>query len=485
MWVIFESGGEHGRAVRASGERWVIGREADCDLVVPDDRVSRHHAMLRVYPDGRAELHEMHSANGTFVNGHRLSGPVLLSGGETIQVGETVLRTSLSEPSSSATTIGVTPPELRTDAPAATATHAEGAAMRRSLRTALIIAGVAVVGVVGLGALLISGAFTGDDGTTPATTTAATLDVPTIVRNARPSTVVVFARTSDGEGRGTGWVLDAAEGLVVTNQHVVNDGETFAVGVEGATRSATVVASAPCDDLAILKVSDTTGLKTMPLAASQAEVTEGDTVVALGFPGSASQTPVFTTTTGVVSVAKTHFDEQAADVPLYPNVVQTDAAINPGNSGGPLLDLKGNLVGVNSAGITLLGDRTIQGQGYAIGIDRVREVLPTLRSGRSMYWTGLGFDYVPDPTAEPNLPQQPGLYVDNVVAGSPAAQADFPTPSYVVAVNGRELDGTLQSYCSAVRGGPSDSATFSVLTSSDADATARDIRVAFASAPPG
>ncbi|HWH14959.1 MAG TPA: trypsin-like peptidase domain-containing protein [Miltoncostaeaceae bacterium] len=481
MWLVFESGGDEGRSVRASGERFVIGRDAGSALVVNDEKASRNHAYLRVYDDGRAELHDMGSANGTFVNGHRLTGPVLLQGGEHVQVGETVLRTSLTEPSAQATQIGVVPVDL--DAPArGSDSSIERRKLRRSARTATAVGAVAIVAVAALGTLFATGVIGGDDDDPPPPPPTASADVPSVVRKARPSTVVILASTGQSGGRGTGWVLDAGQGLIVTNQHVVNDGETFEIGVGDQTRPATVVGAAPCDDLAVLRVADRSGLVSMPLVASQAEVEEGETVVALGFPASASRTPRLTTTVGVVSVAKTSFDQQALDVPMYPNVIQTSADINPGNSGGPLVDTDARLVGVNSAGITLLGGRTIQGQGYAIGIDRVREVVPSLAAGRSLFWTGLGLDFVPDPSDQPNLPQRPGLFVDNIVPGSPAAQVNFPKPSYIVAINGQSLDGTLQSYCNAVQSGPGDAATFSILTSSTG--TPVDIRVPFATQPP-
>jgi S1-C subfamily serine protease len=480
MWLVFESGGDEGRAVHATGERFVIGRDAGSGLVVNDEKASRNHAYLRVYADGRAELHDMGSANGTLVNGHRLTGPVLLQGGELVQIGETVLRTSLTEPSSKATQIGVVPVDLSNPRGGSSDSSIERRKLKRSVRTATVVGGAAIVAVAALGTLFATGVIGGDDDPPPAPQ--ATTDIPGVVRKARPSTVVILASTGQGGGRGTGWVLDAAQGLIVTNQHVVNDGETFAIGVNGQTRPATVVGAAPCDDLAVLRVADRQGLVSMPLVASQAEVEEGDTVVAVGFPGSATRSPTLTTTVGVVSVAKTSFDQQALDVPMYPNVIQTDAAINPGNSGGPLVDVNARLVGVNSAGITLLGGRTIQGQGYAIGIDRVREVLPSLSAGRSLFWTGLGLDYVPDPSQEPSLPQRPGLFVDNIVPGSPAAQVNFPKPSYIVAVNGQTIDGSLPSYCAAVQAGPADAATFTVLTSSTG--TPVDIRVPFATQPP-
>jgi S1-C subfamily serine protease len=133
-------------------------------------------------------------------------------------------------------------------------------------------------------------------------------------------------------------------------------------------------------------------------------------------------------------------------------VIQTDAAINPGNSGGPLVDQEMRLVGVNSAGITLLGGRTIQGQGYAIGVDRVKEIVPTLREGRSIGWTGMGLSY---PTARRlrrlGLPPVDGLLITTTVPGTPAAEAGFGrSPVLIVEIDGRRVGGALPEYCRAV-----------------------------------
>lgn len=112
MWLTFRSGAEEGESVEAVGERFAIGRDPACDLVIADDRVSRRHAELRPRPDGRCELHDVGSANGTYVNGHLLSGPVLLAGGERLQLGDTVLTTSLEAPTGARTVAGATPEGL-------------------------------------------------------------------------------------------------------------------------------------------------------------------------------------------------------------------------------------------------------------------------------------------------------------------------------------------------------------------------------------
>ena len=142
-------------------------------------------------------------------------------------------------------------------------------------------------------------------------------------------------------------------------------------------------------------------------------------------------------------------------MPKYRNVIQTDAAINPGNSGGPLLDRKGRLIGVNSASITLAGDRIVQNQGYAIGVDRVREVVGELRQGNSIGWTGMGLY---SPTSEDEFAQLgldnflgDGIIVLSTAPRSPARRSGvFESPATIVAINGREMDGTLDAYCSVV-----------------------------------
>ena len=198
-------------------------------------------------------------------------------------------------------------------------------------------------------------------------------------------------------GNGTGWVLDAEEGLIVTNAHVVDAGETFQVGTEESLSDAEVVGVAPCDDLAVLRVSETEGLESLKLG-SQDSISQGDQVVAIGYPTNASPNDELQATEGIVSVVEQTFDvPNDPFVQLYPNVIQTDAPINPGNSGGPLIDSNGNLVGVNT--LIFRGRRgEIEGQGYAIGVDRVAEVVEGLRDGDSQAW--LGFAFRPLPTAQ-------------------------------------------------------------------------------------
>jgi S1-C subfamily serine protease len=279
--------------------------------------------------------------------------------------------------------------------------------------------------------------------------------VPDVVKRLAPSTLLVEALRGDRRtATGSGWVLDAKRGLVVTAAHVVNEGTRYRLAIDGQVRPATLVGNAPCEDLALLRVSGAAGLRDAPLGKG-AGVQQGETVVALGYPAGATETDEVTSTRGVVSSEGTTFRDPSPDVPGYREAVQTDTALNPGFSGGPLADLDGRLIGVNAAARTTGSDgRPLQGQNYAIGIDRARRVLGELRRGHSIGWIGATFGY---PTTE-ELQQRrlpPGLYLTGAVPGTPAARARLGGSGELLAgVDGRALGPSLSSYCAAVAGRP-------------------------------
>ncbi len=189
--------------------------------------------------------------------------------------------------------------------------------------------------------------------------------------------------------------------MIVTNAHVTAGGQsytvstgdklTIAVGtdieIEGAdAREAELVGEALCDDIAVVKVSDKEGLETMPRVPSKKELKVGQEVVGVGYPstinltqGQAQQDADLTGNTGVISTVSTTFPAipgEGPDDPTvgpYRDVILTDTIINQGNSGGPLVDREAKLVGMNSAQRT-----DVQGQFYAVGIDRINEVVPQL-----------------------------------------------------------------------------------------------------------
>ena len=296
-------------------------------------------------------------------------------------------------------------------------------------------AGAAALAVIALIAVL---ALSGDD------------DAPSteeIVEDVTPSTVLVRVSGLQGAGAGSGWVLDAEEGLIVTNFHVINGGGGFTVASQTTAGDAKVVGAAPCEDLAVLKVEDTEGLKTLPMG-SQDDLKQGAGVVAIGYPANASNEDKLTSTAGVVSVVESSFRFDAPDSPQFPNVVQTDAALNPGNSGGPLVDEKKRLVGVNTAILTSAQGAPVGGQGYAIGVDRVKTVVEELREGRSRAWAGFGFLFATDEQAKKEGLPADGVIVSPALPGTGAEGADIPQEgALLLAIGGEKLEGTLADYC--------------------------------------
>jgi putative serine protease PepD len=196
-------------------------------------------------------------------------------------------------------------------------------------------------------------------------------------------------------------------------------------------QSATLVAVAPCQDLAVLRIKDTSNLRTFDLG-SQAKTHGGDPVTALGYPEGSTETPSLATTTGVVSIASTSFQQpDAVDVPAYPDVVQVTAPINPGNSGGPLLNDQGQLIGVNTAGLNQdPSGQTIQNENFAIGVDQVRKVVPGLAAGHSIGYTGMDLTFPTQASDFDNagVPEvQGGVIVPDAVPGSPPSTASSST----------------------------------------------------------
>ena len=428
MWLRVLSGADAGRTVELPEDRpFILGRVQGCDLVLRDERASRQHAELRAEPGGGLRIVDLGSANGTFVDDRRVD-EALLAGGEELVVGGVELAVLARRPASEGG-----------EAPAptwSTVGRLVDSGTKTARRVTWIALGAAIVALIAVTVLVATGGG-GDD------------DVPQVVRELTPSTVLVEAfRGGRRTATGSGWVLDAGQGQVVTAAHVINEGEQYRVG----GKPATVVAAAPCEDLALLRVPGASGLETAPLGKGSS-LEQGETVVALGFPASAEPGDRVTSTRGVVSATDVAFRDPSPDVPAYRDAVQTDTALNPGFSGGPLADLDGRVVGVNAAARTTGSDgRALEGQNFAIGIDRARDVLTDLRRGRSLAWTGATFGYpTTDELVERKLP--PGLYLTGAVPGTPAAKAGVGGRGEVLAgVDGRRVGTTLQSYCDAMAG---------------------------------
>ena len=235
-----------------------------------------------------------------------------------------------------------------------------------------------------------------------------------------------YAVTSLGSG-----VIVSPEGYVLTNNHVVERGARFRVGlVDGRELTAKLIGTDPSSDLAVLKLETRERLPAVPIGRSE-ELLIGETVIAIGNPfGLAS-----TVTTGVVSALHRNF--KAGDRTLF-DFVQTDASINPGNSGGPLLDIEGRLIGINTA---ILGDRSA-GIGFAIPIDRARRVAEDLIEHGEVREGYLGASVADLPPREGTPPgSSGGVQVTGVDPGSPAEKAGVRRGDVVEAVDGTVPEG--------------------------------------------
>ena len=223
-------------------------------------------------------------------------------------------------------------------------------------------------------------------------------------------------------GQGSGFIYDD-QGHIVTNNHVVEGATKVLVTFnDGRWAEAEVVAADPQADLAVIKVTPPEGMVWQPLVlADDSSVKVGHTVIAIGNPFGLAGTM----TTGIVSALGRGFPvgSMGANYTL-PDVIQTDAAINPGNSGGPLLDLAGNVVGVNFA--IESPSRSNSGVGFAIPVSIVRRVAPELIADGKFEYAYLGLQ---GSTITPQLAEALeledntlGVYVSAVVPGGPAEE---------------------------------------------------------------
>lgn len=474
MWVTIGSGEGEGLSVKVEGERFLVGSGEEAQLRVRGPGIEPLHVYFQVRDDGVVELHPLEGE--TFVDGNRVEQALRIEGGEEIRVGDTVLKPRVDDPAEEARALH----EAERDGPAEPApvvrvetegqtvevvpgaegdgdgaddastvrVTTEGEAVevvparerrrlaRMSRRATMLAAGALALAAIAVVGVLV---LTGDD----------EKSVAEIVDDAKGRTVLVSVESEQGGGGGSGVVLDVGEGHILTNFHVVNGGTGFQVGVDEDSRQAELVAAAPCDDLALLKVDDSDGLESFELA-SQDDISQGDDVVALGFPANASLEDNLTSTAGTVSVVKSRFRLSAPDAPALENVVQIDVALSPGNSGGPLVDKEGKLVGVNTAIVTEIQGAPIQGQGYAIGIDRVKEVVKDLQDGKSQGWMGYGvFPPTKKLLKEERLPA--GMVATAPVPGTGAEALGAPQ-LLITSIDGNRLAANMTSYCDAVEG---------------------------------
>jgi putative serine protease PepD len=282
-----------------------------------------------------------------------------------------------------------------------------------------------------------------------------------------PSTVQISAEYEGqaGGATGSGFVIDEA-GHIVTNNHVVaqaaeDDGPIEVVDQEGNRYDATVVGRSPVYDLAVLYSAEVKQMTPASLGASTA-LHVGDPVVAFGSPLGLSST----VTAGIVSALERPVTTGDSDSQSYINAIQTDAAINPGNSGGPLVNMLGQVIGVNSAiattGGTTGGDQAGNiGVGFAIPIEQVKVTADQiLRTGEASY-------PVIGAKVQTGRGDGSGAEVDEVIDDTPADHAGLEKGDVVVALEGHKVTDGIALIVSIRSHQPGETLTFTVLRDGD------------------
>ncbi len=238
-----------------------------------------------------------------------------------------------------------------------------------------------------------------------------------------------FTRIIPMRGKGSGFII-SSDGYILTNYHVIKNADKIIVTLSDNRRfNARVVGADPTVDVAVIKI-DAKNLPTLPLGDSD-KVEVGEWVVAIGNPFGLSHT----VTVGVISAKGRTI---RAGKESFENFLQTDAAINPGNSGGPLLNLKGEVIGINTAIIPYA-----QGIGFAIPINTAKQILNDLiKYGRvKRGWLGVYIQAMtPSLAGAFGLKKPKGVIVADIVPGSPADKAGLKRGDVILEVNGEAVN---------------------------------------------
>jgi 2-alkenal reductase len=226
-------------------------------------------------------------------------------------------------------------------------------------------------------------------------------------------------------GSGTGWVY-SADGKIVTNNHVVAAGSYYEIVFPNGDRmEGELIGSDPDSDLAVLQVAGLPdGVAPLPLGDSDA-ISVGEFAVAIGSPFGEQSSMSMGIISGLDRSLPSQRTTMSGSTYSLPQVIQTDAPINPGNSGGPLLNLQGEVIGVNAAIASTTG--TNSGVGFSIPVSVVKRVVPSLIEDGEVAYPYMGVSFDGEITLRDmevyGIPQTRGAYVITVSPGSPAAEA--------------------------------------------------------------
>ncbi len=325
-----------------------------------------------------------------------------------------------------------------------------------------LIAGVAMIGVNSvykstsstaskITTTTTSNTSSDSDSSSSSTSGTTTVDVSSIVESVMPSVVSITGtftstdswtgQSSESTGAGSGFIIAKTDDklMIATNNHVVEDATSLTVGfVDDTTASAEIVGTDSAGDLAVISVDlsdisdDTASTIKIATLGDSDSMSVGDTVIAIGNALGYGQS----VTTGVLSAK----DREVSFTDGTLTLLQTDAAINPGNSGGVLINTNGEVIGINNA---KLADTEVEGMGYAIPMSTAQEILEEIMNNGSieeedLAYLGIYGNTVDDTYASVyNMPT--GVYVQQVISGSPAEDAGLQAGDIITGFDGASI----------------------------------------------
>ena len=260
-------------------------------------------------------------------------------------------------------------------------------------------------------------------------TTGEKLDAPSVIEKVKPSVVLITSQISNGyetgTGMGSGFII-SENGIIVTNAHVVDGARSITVRLlDGTEYTAEVLGSDSSSDIAVLKI-DATGLPAVEIGDST-KLVEGEEVIAIGHPYSEELS--YTSTKGIVSGLRDDFHFQSLQIMV--DLIQHDAAINSGNSGGPLVNMYGQVVGINSVKIAGNYDNI----GFAIQMSTAQPIIENIINKGSADRPKIGVTCVTDSNVG-------GVKVVSIIPGGPADLAGLEVDDMITKIDGKRIKTT-------------------------------------------